>query len=159
MVKQIEFESKLSNNNNGLSPNAFMVNINVLPNVEFFAQNLSIPSITCQKIQIESPKQDYYVPSDKLYFDDLSITFLVDEDLRSFKELFDLLRNVVKTPEKWFTDISVSFLTNNRNYNKRITFKNCILHTIGEIQLDTKQSEDANPTCTATFAYSHFTFE
>ena len=61
------------------SPTQFKFGIHQLPKVEFFTVSASIPSIGLGVVTVETPFKDIPVMGDKLTYENLSITFIVDE--------------------------------------------------------------------------------
>ena len=73
------------------SPIQFRFKCTKLPNVEFFCQSANLPGISLGSAQQATPLYDIPVPGDKITYQDLSITFLVDENLNNYKEIHDWL--------------------------------------------------------------------
>ena len=71
------------------SPIQFRFKIAKLPTVEFFIQTANIPGISIGTATVPTPLYDYPVPGDEISFQDLDISFLVDENLTNYKELHD----------------------------------------------------------------------
>ena len=60
------------------SPTQFRFSIIKLPKVEYFATAANIPGITLGQANQPTPLKDVPIPGDKLEYDNLNITFLVD---------------------------------------------------------------------------------
>jgi len=71
------------------SPIQFRFKMNKIPKVEFFVQTANIPGINLGTATVASPLYDYPVPGDKINYQSLDISFLVDENLNNYKELHD----------------------------------------------------------------------
>ena len=71
------------------SPIQFRFKCSKLPKVEFFCQTANIPGIGLGVADIETPLKNIPLPGDKVTYQDLSISFLVDENLENYKELHD----------------------------------------------------------------------
>ena len=71
------------------SPIQFRFKIVKLPQVEFFIQTVNLPGISLGSATIPTPLYDYPVPGDKITYQSLDISFLVDENLNNYKELHD----------------------------------------------------------------------
>ena len=70
------------------SPTQFKFNILKLPKVEYFCTAVNIPGITLGgNISQQTPFKDIPLPGDKLTYEPLSMTFLVDENLENFQEI------------------------------------------------------------------------
>ena len=71
------------------SPVQFRFKIAKLPQVEFFIQTVNLPGISLGSATVPNPLYDYPVPGDKITYQSLDISFLVDENLNNYKELHD----------------------------------------------------------------------
>lgn len=70
------------------SPTQFKFNILKLPKVEYFCTQVNLPGITLGgSLEQKTPLKDIPLPGDKLSYDPLSMTFLVDENLENFQEI------------------------------------------------------------------------
>ena len=59
-----------------------------LPKVEYFCTQVNLPGITLGgSLEQKTPLKDIPIPGDKLTYDPLSMTFLVDENLENFQEI------------------------------------------------------------------------
>ena len=73
------------------SPVQFRFKCSKLPTVEFFCQTANIPGISLGQATIDTPLKSIPFPGDELNYQDLSISFLVDENLNNYKEIHDWL--------------------------------------------------------------------
>ena len=71
------------------SPIQFRFKMTKLPKVEFFVQTANIPGISLGTATAVTPLYDYPIPGDKINYQTLDISFLVDENLNNYKELHD----------------------------------------------------------------------
>ena len=62
---------------------------NRTPKTTWFCTAANIPGITLGEAQYPTPMTDMIVTGDKLTFETLNITFLVDEELQNYRELWD----------------------------------------------------------------------
>jgi len=73
------------------SPVQFRFKCSKLPTVEFFCQTANIPGISLGQATVDTPLKSIPFPGDELNYQDLSISFLVDENLNNYKEIHDWL--------------------------------------------------------------------
>jgi len=78
-------------NRNFLSPIGFKFNITKTPKVNFFCNSARIPEITLGTAVQPTYLKDIDVPGDKLQYGDLSLRFLVDEELENYMALHNWL--------------------------------------------------------------------
>ena len=71
------------------SPVQFRFKCSKLPKVEFFCQTANIPGIGLGVADMETPLKSIPFPGDKVTYQDLAISFLVDENLENYKEIHD----------------------------------------------------------------------
>ena len=89
-----------------LNKNNFRLLIDKVPTVEYYVQSVNIPGL--QFTEVNQPfgiGVDAFFPGDKVTFDTLAVTFLVDEDLENFKEMYDWMQAIV--PVSNSTDFKV----------------------------------------------------
>jgi len=69
------------------SPTQFRFLINQLPKVEYFTTEANIPGITLGESEFPTPLKNIPFLGDKLTYEDLSISFIVDENLENYIEM------------------------------------------------------------------------
>lgn len=76
------------------SPTQFKFNIIKLPKVEYFCTEVNIPSLQMTNATQVTPLRDIPLPGTKLDFGDLVLTFMIDEKLENYEEIFGWLRGL-----------------------------------------------------------------
>ena len=76
------------------SPTQFRFLINQLPKVQYFTTEANIPGITLGEGTFATPLKDLPLLGDKLTYDDLTITFIVDENLENYIEMHTWLTGI-----------------------------------------------------------------
>jgi len=74
-----------------VSPTQFKFNIHQLPKVEFFCTAANVPAINLGEAIFPTPYKQIPVMGDTLTYDNLSISFIVDENLENYIELHEWL--------------------------------------------------------------------
>ena len=74
-----------------VSPTQFKFNIHQLPKVEFFCTDANVPAISLGEAVYPTPYKEIPVMGDTLTYDNLSISFIVDENLENYIEMHDWL--------------------------------------------------------------------
>ena len=77
-----------------VSPTQFKFNIHQLPKVEFFTTAANVPAINLGEAIFPTPYKEIPVMGDTLTYDNLSITFIVDENLENYIELHNWLKGI-----------------------------------------------------------------
>ena len=81
-------------NRNFLSPVGFKFSLKRAPGVAFFCNQANIPSMDLGIAEQPSYLRNIPVPGDKIQFGDLTLRFLVDEDLVNYMELQRWIRGL-----------------------------------------------------------------
>ena len=81
---------------------------NRLPKTTWFCTAANVPGITLGEAQYATPMSDMFVTGDKLTFETLNISFLVDEELQNYRELWDWLVGIGSpvNHSQWETTLS-----------------------------------------------------
>lgn len=154
--------------NNYFSPLEFKIIIKRLPNVTFFTQRTMIPSISTTPIEQPTRFNPVFQTPDRVSFSSLDLTFIVDEAMNNYMEIFnwmiasttatgtDKFRQLSSSAEGLFSDISVVILNSKKNPSIEVNYTNCFPISLGDVQLNTTESDVTYPEVTATFQYDTF---
>ena len=114
-------ENQISNRN-FLSPIGFKFTIAKTPKVDFFCNSARIPEITLGTTIQASYLKNIDVPGDKLEYGDLSLRFLVDEELENYMAIHNWLTGLgfPETPQQ-YKDITTEDNQNSANFGKQET--------------------------------------
>jgi len=107
------------------------------------------------------------IVGDKILFDEVQFTFLVDEDMKSYEEMFAWLNRIVNDEYKTSAgtiltgigseaDITVTILSSHNNANKQIRYVNAFPVNITGIEFAATNTEISPLTFSAGFRYSYF---
>jgi hypothetical protein len=141
------------------SPNKFRVVIQKFPGLNFFAQKITMPAVTLGQTKVTTNKYlDFYIPGDKTVFDDLQISFLLDEDLVAYSQIKEWMVDASRTEllDEKFSDLQIVALTNNSNQNLRIHFQSTFPYYISPVPMDTTRDEQIPITIDVFFKYAEF---
>lgn len=161
-------------NPNFLHPNKFQLNFSRMPNTTFFCQAVNLPGVSMGEILQPTPFVDLYRPGEKILYDTLNITFIVDEDLTSWREIHDWIRGLTfpkdfseyrrlpqlskfasdTTPQ--YADATLTLLTSSNNVNYRIVLHECFPTSLSSLMFSAADSPDSVLTSDATFRFSYF---
>ena len=81
---------------------------NRLPKTTWFCTSANIPGITLGESSYPTPMLDTFVTGDKLTFETLNITFIVDEELQNYRELWNWLVGIGSpvSHDQWATALT-----------------------------------------------------
>ena len=149
-------------NINSLSPVSFKLVLQKFPNLEFFATGVSVPAITSGVTTANLSQRNMNIYGDKLTFEDLSVKLIVDEDMKSYKEIFDWMNSSVMDEnvlENQLCDITLVVMTSHNNENRTFKFRNAFPTSIGGLEFDAGASEVSYITVDVVFSFSDMTIE
>lgn len=153
-------QQRIPLNKNNFSPNKFKVTMSRFPTIEYTAQSANIPGISMGTPQIPTNKWlDYYVIGDKLIYNDLNIGFMLDENLKSFRELRDWLYAVMSTKEVISiprADIDILLLTNNSNQNLILRISGAFPYMMSDVNMSYQMDENFPVTVDVTFKFVEY---
>jgi len=76
-------------------PTKFKFNIIKLPKVEYFCTQVNLPGVSISDNYTQpTPFRDIPLPGEKLTYEPLTVTFLVDENLENYQEIHGWLRDL-----------------------------------------------------------------
>ena len=166
----------LTGNKNYLQPTGFKVLIDRenYPNLEFFAQSVSHPDVSVTAPSVPYPRiGNVSLPGDTVEYSELSIQFILDEDMTSYLELYNWLESMVnenfagpgarssRNSERVPTqaDISVSVLSSHNNQSKRVLYKGCSPTSLSGLQLTSIATSVEYLTFDVSFTFTGFEFK
>ena len=150
-------------NLNQLNVISFETNFLRMPTVNYFCQRVNIPGITLSSSVLSTPFANIPIEGDVLEFEDLTIGFIVDEDMQNYLELYNWLQSI-GFPEKFpqydnetlkiKSDVNILIHTNKSNPNYSIVFKDVFPVYLGTISFDTNATSLEPIVIDAGFKYS-----
>jgi hypothetical protein len=153
---------------NYLSIVEFRVSIPRLPTVQFFTQTTSIPSLSASPVLQPTRFNPVYQTADRLTYSNLDLTFIIDENMQNYLEIYNWLVattfperhkqfDTIKTSDEGlYSDIMVTILNSKKNSNLQVTYRSCMPISLSEVALNTTDADVTYPQATATFQYDYF---
>lgn len=141
-----------------------VLEINEKDSLNFFVTSFNIPGISIGTIPIANPFKEHNEPSNKLSYNELELSIIVDEDFQSWQSIYDWIKEGSSGYTFSSKDITrasgnIILMTNNMNPKYRIFVKNMFPTTLGSVEIDIQQAEPVPPTFQATFQYESYSFE
>tara|TARA_Y100001938_G_scaffold145564_1_gene222510 strand:+ start:1763 stop:2269 length:507 start_codon:yes stop_codon:yes gene_type:complete len=151
-------------NLNQLNVVSFETNFLRMPNINYFCQRVNLPGISLANTIQSTPFANIPIEGDVLEFEDLNITFIVDEDLKNYLELYNWLI-ALGFPERYAqydneagkaikSDCNIIIHTNKSNPNYSIVFKDVFPVSLGVVNFDTNNTDLEPVVVDATFKYT-----
>ena len=166
------FPNQISNRN-FLSPVGFKFTLAKEPTVQFFCNSARIPELTLSLAQQPSYLKDIDVPGGKLQYGDLSLKFIVDEDMTNYMAIHNWLLGLgfpetteqykdlltdngtqPSDPKKAFSDGSLYILDSNYNTTSIVKFKDLFPISLSALEFDSTQTDIQYFTAEVFFKYT-----
>ena len=163
-------------NRNFLAPTGFKLSLKRSPGVAFFCNQANIPSLDLGIATQPSYLKDIDVPGDKIQFGDLTLRFLVDEDLVNYMEIqnwirglgypetlqeFDKLEkeavlpgNFGRTGDNIYSDGTLQILSSNLVAKFNVNFKDMFPYSLSTITFDATDTDIEYFTADVSFKYT-----
>jgi hypothetical protein len=159
-------------NRNFLSPVGFKFTLSKEPKVAFFCNSAKIPQITLGTEIQPTYLKDLDIPGDKISYDDLTIKFLVDEDMQNYmavhnwitglgfpetaQQYRDLItdENDLSDPKKAFSDGSLYILDSSYNTVSIVKFKDLFPFTLSSLEFNSTAQDIQYFTAEVSFKYT-----
>ena len=154
-------------NTNYIQNTGFFFNIQRLPSVQFFCQEVNLPAVNFDAIIQPTRFINVKHPAGKLNFENLEVTFIVDEDMANWREVFEWLKTIVPiedtddqiSADDHYCDATLTLLNSAMNENLRVTFKNCFPTALSGLQFITTPGETEPQTATMTLTFDTYEIE
>jgi hypothetical protein len=161
--------AELTNNMNFLQPTNFKVVIDrkQFGNLEFFAQRVSHPSVTVTSPNVAFRRiSTISIPGDTISFSELSFDVIVDEDLKSYTEVYEWISSLVDTPYREDrrsrsdispqVDITLTIQNSHNNTTKKIRYKDCVPTSLGVLTMESVLGDTPTVTFPVSFTVEYF---
>ena len=156
-------------NLNQLNVVSFDVSFSRLPAVQYFCQRISLPTVVLGETHEASPFMNTALEGDTLTYEAMSLSFIVDEDLKNYIEIYNwmtalgfprdysqfaaLKETSTGSEDKKYSDLDIILHTNKSNPNYRITFTDIFPTSLSSIQFDSTPTGMDPITVDATFNF------
>jgi hypothetical protein len=167
----------IPSNINPLQSNGFMFGIVKLPEVSYFCQEANVPGISLPSADFETPLSTAPIPGDKLSFGELSITFLIDEDMANYVAIYNWMvalgfpksheqykafvnsqSALASELSKGYSEGILQILNSSNNVVRTISFVDLFPTELQSLQLQSTTTETFYLAGNATFRYNYFEF-
>jgi len=171
MASACNFPGQITNRN-FLSPAGFKFNIAKDPKISFFCNSARIPEINLALALQPSYLKDIDVPGEKLTYGDLTIRFLIDENLENYmavhnwltglgfpettEQYRDLITDVkgLLDPKEAFSDGTLRVLNSNFKDAAIVKFKDMFPYSLSSLEFDATITDVQYFTAEASFKYT-----
>jgi hypothetical protein len=147
-----------------------------IPNVQYFCQAVNIPGMQLGAAPLSYSGLDINAPGNKMMYNQLAMTFTVDEAMKSWQDIHSWFRSIAaptgsnernrlsslqsnRSGTKSYSDATLTVLSALNNPLFRVKYYNCFPISLSDIQFDTKMSADDIITSDAIFLFDYFDFD
>ena len=163
-------------NRNFLSPVGFKFSLKRSPGVAYFCNEANIPDMSLSIAEQPTYLRDLPVPGDKIDFGDLSLRFMVDENLTNYMEIQNWIRGLgypeaisqyAKLEEKAYiqqtfgqkrqdiySDGTLQILSNNLVPNFQVLFDDLFPYSLSTVTFDATDTDIEYFTADVSFKYT-----
>ena len=172
-------------NRNYLSPTGFYFTVVKAPKVGFFGTQINVPTINLPEATQPTYLKDIPRAGDKMSFEDLTLTFMVDEDLVNFMEIQNWMRGLgypeslqeiyrwqnksteVDYPNSYrdegglnlFSDGTLLIYNSQQTPHMKVTFKDLWPSNLTLLQFDSQLTTEQFLRASVTFKYTIYNIE
>lgn len=162
-------------NRNFLAPTGYKFNLSKKPKIDFFCDSANIPGINLGSAIQPTPLKQIPIPGDTISYEDLVITFNVDEDLENYLEIhnwitqfgypndFSQYQQLLdedkssrgrQNARSGMSDATLIIYNSNFLPNLKVTYKDVYPSSLSEIKFESKTQEVRYVTASAVFKYT-----
>lgn len=162
------FATTIPQNTSFLQSTKYTFVIPNLPFARYFCQSINLPGVTSNEVEVATPFSNTYRHPTKMAFEPFTISFLIDEDIRTWEETYKWIVSLTR-PESYgqyiknlskdataYQDGLLTINTNSNLPNLRINFRNVFPTSLTGIQFGTMNSAENTLTADVTFRYDLF---
>ena len=159
-------------NTSFLSPIGFKFQLNNFPEVNYFVQSASLPGISISSISVPTPLKAIDLAGDEINFEELTIKFIVDENMKNWLSIYDWIIGLgfpteegqakykkLSTNSELTTDATLTVLTGNMNPQINFVFQNCFPLNLSSIAFDSGGTDIDYVTADVSFRYDVYTVQ
>ena len=159
-------------NTSFLSPIGFKFQLNNFPEVNYFCQSATLPGVSISSISVPTPLKAIDIAGDEVAFEELSIKFIVDENMKNWLSIYDWIIGLgfpTKVAQEKYkklsenseltTDATLTVLTSNMNPQLNFVFRECFPTNLSSIAFDSGGTDIDYVTADVSFRYDVYTVE
>jgi hypothetical protein len=151
---------------NFLNPSSFVLTLDSqsYSGAEFTIQTMILPDVSVEEAPLQFKQINVGRAGDKINFGTFEISYLIDEDLLNYKEIFDWMKSLVETKHSTATssdhyrDMTLTVMNSANNVTKQIKFVDAYPTSLSSIPFDITTTDVEYLTAVASFRYSYYQF-
>lgn len=140
----------------------FKFEIHIFPHVTYHCQSTQLPSISIDQPELATPHRNMILPGTKVTFDPLTVTFLVDDDLSNWKEVYYWILKMGFDKAKFKdlrSDGTLHILNGDLTPKTTVKFINLHPTSLSELTFDSTQVDPDPQVAFMTLEYDYMVFD
>ena len=164
--------AKQIDNRNFLSGVGFKDSLTKFPKVDFFSNSARIPELNLELTNQSSYLKNIDIPGERLTYGDLTLRFLVDENMENYISVYNWLKGLgfpettqqfadlnkdkdgIRDPKQAFCDGTLSILNSNYREIAKVKFNDLFPTSLTSLDFDATNADVEYFTAEATFKYT-----
>ena len=164
--------AKHIDNRNFLSGVGFKFNLTKFPKVDFYSNSARIPELNLELTRQPSYLKNIDVPGERLTYGDLTLRFLVDENMENYISIYTWLKGLgfpestqqfkdlttdrdgIRDPKEAFCDGTLRILNSNYREVAKVKFNDLFPTSLTSLDFDATNTDVQFFTAEATFKYT-----
>ena len=140
-------------NINPLADVQFRFDVAALPKTSFFIQSVNLPGVALEGAVISTPQlQNFSRHTGIITYDPLNVTFLIDEYLKNWQEVFQWMIG----EENKYTSAVLTILSSSMNPTMELHFKDIFPTSLSEVSFDSTTTDPTYQVATVNFNYTEY---
>ena len=127
----------------------------------FTIQTMFLPDVTVTDAPLNFKQINVGRAGDKIEFGAFEISYLIDEDLFNYKEIFDWMKSNVETNHtstNHVRDLTLTVMNSANNVTKQIKFVDAYPTNLSSLPFDITTTDVEYLTAVVSFSYSYYQF-
>ena len=140
-------------NINPLADVQFKFDIAALPKTSFFVQTVNLPGVALEGAVISTPQlQSFSRHTGIITYDPLNVTFLIDEYLKNWQEVFEWMVG----DENKYTSAVLTILSSSMNPTMELHFKDIFPTSLSEVSFQSTTTDPIYQVATVNFNFTEY---
>jgi|TARA_B100000953_G_scaffold230960_1_gene192377 hypothetical protein len=120
-----------------------------------------LPDVTAEGAPLQFRQRNIATVADKITFGSFEVSYLIDEDLLNYKEIFDWIKSNVEsnhTATNHVRDLTLTIMNSANNVTKQIKFVDAYPTSLSSLPFDITTTDVEYLTAVVMFEYSYYQF-
>lgn len=146
-------------NRNPALGTSFLLEIPGARHLNYFVQTAALPGLMMGGVDSPYTNHQASVPSNRIEFEPLNLTFLIDEEWRNWEFIFDWMKRIRRGREtilEVMSNVTLHLVNSNKNMNVQVEFQGAYPSTLSELPLESSTVDSLPLVATVSFRYQDY---